>query len=58
MLNYLEYNGVSCTLYSDIPFSKTLYHIETSQSICKAIQLNGFYMIRVFTERNFPIDYS
>ena len=29
----------------------TLHHIETSQLICKATQLTGCYMTRVFTER-------
>ena len=35
----------------EIPFSKNLCHIETSQAISKANKLTGFYMIQVFTKR-------
>ena len=41
---------------SRIPFSKNLYHMETSQLICNTNQLHGFYMIQFFTERNFQTD--
>ena len=34
-------------------FSENLYHKETSQLICNAIQLTGFYMIGVLSENNF-----
>ena len=34
--------------YSEIPFNKTSYHIDTIQL---ANQIIGFYMIRGFTER-------
>ena len=30
------------TVYSEIPFSRTLYHTETSHLQCYANQLNGF----------------
>ena len=32
-------------VYPGIPFSKNLYHIETSQLICIANQMTGFYML-------------
>ena len=32
-------------VYPEIPFSKNLYHIETSQLICIANQMTGFYML-------------
>ena len=32
-------------VYSKIPFSKNLYHMETSQLICKANQMTDFYMM-------------
>ena len=38
-------------VYSEIPFSKNLYHIEAIQLICFANQLTGFYMIQGFTEK-------
>ena len=31
--------------FSQIPFSKTLYHMETSQLICEVNQLTGSYMM-------------
>ena len=31
---------------SEMSFSKSSYYIETSQMICKALQLTGFYVIR------------
>ena len=31
--------------FLEIPFSKNLYHMETSQLISKANQLTGFYMM-------------
>ena len=34
--------------YSEIPFSKNSYHIETSQLICFLVD---FCMIRVFTQK-------
>ena len=40
-------------VYLDIPFSKNSHHIETSQLMCNAYQLTGFYMIQVFTGRSF-----
>ena len=48
------YKIIAC---SETPFRKKVYHIETSQSICNANQLTGFYMIRVFSERCFWPDY-
>ena len=41
---------------SEIPFSKNSYHMETSQLICLANRMTGFYMIQVFTERYFRTD--
>ena len=43
-------------VYSEIPFTKNLYHIETIQLICFANQLTGFYMIQGFTEGYFRIE--
>ena len=43
-------------IYSEIPFNKNSYHIETSQLICKANELTGFYMTPVLTERSFRTD--
>ena len=43
---------------SEIPFNKSLYYIETKQSIWNTSQLSGFNMIQVFTERCFPTDFS
>ena len=40
-------------LWTEIPFSKNLYHIETTQLICNTNQLTGFSMIRIFTGRFF-----
>ena len=34
------------------------YHIKTNQINRIVNQINGFYMIKVFTERNFQTDYS
>ena len=42
----------------EMPFSKSSYHIGTSQQICIAIQFTVFYMIRVFTEKYFATDYN
>ena len=39
--------------WTEIPFSKNLYHIETTQLICNTNQLTGFSMIRIFTGRFF-----
>ena len=41
----------------EIFFSRAPYHIEANQLVCKANQLTGFYLIWVFTERYFRIDY-
>ena len=38
--------------------SSMSYHIKTNQINRIVNQINGFYMIKVFTERNFQIDYS
>ena len=46
------------TVCSEMPFSKNSYHIETSQLICKALQLTGFYIIRVFSEKCFRTDFK
>ena len=46
------------TVYSKTHFSKTLFHIETSQLICIANQIIDFSMIQVFTERYFQINFS
>ena len=43
---------------SGILFNKTLYRIETSQFICIAYQLSGFYILRVLTERYFGTGHS
>ena len=47
---------MTITVYSEIPFSKSSYHIETSQLICKVKQLTGFHMAPVFTDRSFRTD--
>ena len=44
-------------IWSEIPFSENRYHIETSQLICNANQLTGFYMMWFFTGRCFRIDF-
>ena len=41
-----------------ILFTKNFYRIETSQFICIAYQLSGFYILRVFIERYFGTRYS
>ena len=41
-----------------MPFSKILYHVETSQPICKANKLTALSMVRVFTKRYFQADCS
>ena len=33
------------------PFGQGLYHIETSQLICDADSVTGFWVVRVFAER-------
>ena len=43
---------------SEIPYSKSLYYIETKQLIWTTGQLSGFNMIQVFTERCFPTDFT
>ena len=45
-------------VFSEIPFSKNSYRTEASQLIWKALQLIGFYMIRVFSKRCFRIDFK
>ena len=42
----------------ELPFSKISYHIETSHMICTSNQLTGFYVIWVFNEMYFRIDYE
>ena len=37
-------------VYSEITLSKTSYHVETSQSICFANQLTGYYIIKVLLQ--------
>ena len=49
--------GRGTKICSKIPFSKNSYQIETCQLNCLSNQLTGFYMIRVFIERHFQIDY-
>ena len=39
-------------------FTKNFYRIETSQFICIPYQLSGSYILRVFTEKYFGIDYN
>ena len=41
---------------SEMPFTKNSDHMETSQLICFANRLTGFYMIEVFTKRYFRTD--
>ena len=38
--------------------NKNSYYIETSQLICKALQLAGFYVIWVFSEMCFCTDFK
>ena len=40
-------------VYSEIPLSKNIHHIATSQLIRTEIKLTRFYMIQGFTERYF-----
>ena len=40
-------------VYSEITLSKTSYHVETSQSICFANQLTGYYVMQGSTTRYF-----
>ena len=49
---------ITVIIFLGILFTKNLYHIETSQFICIANKLSGFYILRVFTERYFGTDYS
>ena len=42
----------------EIPFSKKSYHIEISQLIWETLQLTGFYMMRVFSESWFRMDFK
>ena len=55
--NNIQWKNI-ITVCSEIPFSKNSYHIETSQLTCKALQLTGFYMIRVFSEKYFRRDFT
>ena len=43
---------------SETLFSKKLYLKETSQKSCNANGMTGFYIIQVFTEKFFRMDYS
>ena len=43
-------------VYSETPYSKKMYHIETSQLICIANQLTFFFKTSVFTEEYFQSD--
>ena len=36
------------TVFSPIPLSKKMYHMETSQLIWKTNQLTGFYMMSFY----------
>ena len=36
------------TVFSQIPFSKNLYRMETSQLICKSNQVTCFYMMSLY----------
>ena len=45
-------------VYSEIPLSKNSYHMETSQLICFANQLTGYYMIQGSTKRYFYTEYN
>ena len=38
-------------VHSERPFSKNLYHIETSQLTCIANQMTGSYKMQPFTDR-------
>ena len=42
------YSDFNCSDISEMPFGNSSYHVETSQLICKANWLTGFYMVRVF----------
>ena len=56
---YLFVIGLCCFIVcSEVPFSKTLHYMQTSQLICFANQLTGLYILRIFTKRYLPIDYS
>lgn len=50
---------IGSKIYSEVvPCSQTLCQLETNQSVWITSQLTGFYMIKVFTERCFPTDFS
>ena len=53
---YFSFCRQKLVVCSEIPFSKNSYHMETSQLICLANRMTGFYMIQVFTERYFRTD--
>ena len=55
--HFTEYFFKYSTVCFKISVSKNSYHTETSQLICKINQLASFYMILVFTERCFWIDF-
>ena len=46
------------TVCSETSFSKNSFHTETSQLICIANQMTGFYMIQVLTKRYFQTNFS
>ena len=46
----------STKICSEVPFKKTLYHIETSQLSIDLLCKYGFCVIQVFTETHFRID--
>ena len=48
---------ININVCAEIPFSKNAHHTETSELICFANQLTGFYMTRVLTERYFRTDF-
>ena len=48
-----RYSQTDHNICWEIRFNKDLQHIETSQLICIANQLTGFFMTQVSTERHF-----
>ena len=58
LIYFFSSEKITAFICSGILFTKNLYHIETSQFVCIANQLSGFYILRDFTERYFGKGYS
>ena len=59
---YVMWNSVNIltlqyTVYSEIPLNKNLYHIETSQAICSAMQINWMVLIDTWSLAGQRLDF-